>query len=300
MANPPIDSPLAATAVTGVSLSPTSTSILVGTTVQLTQVVAPAYASNKSVSWTGSNNSIATVDAAGLVKGIAAGSATITVTTLDGNKIATCAVMVTANSSGCTNPTVYDMGFESGNTSSWAASWGRVSAVPGNSHSGTYAGQTSGYGSLNQDINLSPNTSYTLTGWLKTTAGSSIVLGVKNFGGTEINTAVTSSNWTQININFKTGILTKGNNNEKYTCTIANSCGPNITSNAATLTVTPVLVRAGCSNPMIGNPGFESGNVNPWNTSWGNYSVVSGSAHTGNYSGRVGGMGSLNQNVNLL
>ena len=66
-------------------------------TVAVTGVtVAPATATNKAVTWTSSAPAIATVDASGTVKGIATGTATITVKTADGGKTATCAVTVKA------------------------------------------------------------------------------------------------------------------------------------------------------------------------------------------------------------
>ncbi len=84
-----------AVAVTGVSLSPTSASVAVNGTTQLTATVAPANASNQSVTWSTSNSTIATVSATGLVTGKAAGTATITVTTVDGGKTATSSITVT-------------------------------------------------------------------------------------------------------------------------------------------------------------------------------------------------------------
>jgi uncharacterized protein YjdB len=83
-------------AVTGVSLSPTTVSIAAGATSQLTPTVAPSNASNKTVTYASSNTAVATVSASGLVTGISAGTATITVTTTDGSKTATCAVTVTS------------------------------------------------------------------------------------------------------------------------------------------------------------------------------------------------------------
>ena len=86
-------------AVTGVSVSPASFSIRAGVTQQLTATVSPANATNQNVSWTSSNPAVATVNAAGLVTAVAAGSATVTVTTQDGNKTASAAVTVTPGTS---------------------------------------------------------------------------------------------------------------------------------------------------------------------------------------------------------
>ena len=82
--------------VTGVSLNKTALSLVVGTTETLVATIQPANATNQNVSWASSNTSIASVDATGKVTAVAAGSATITLTTQDGNKTATCAVTVTA------------------------------------------------------------------------------------------------------------------------------------------------------------------------------------------------------------
>ncbi|MFO7658626.1 MAG: Ig-like domain-containing protein [Bacteroidales bacterium] len=87
--------PVGSIAVTGVSVTPTSASVNIGATTQLTATVAPSNATNKTVSWGSNNTSVATVSSTGLVSGVAAGSATITVTTQDGSKTATCAVTVT-------------------------------------------------------------------------------------------------------------------------------------------------------------------------------------------------------------
>ena len=86
----------ATVAVTGVTVAPATLTLEVGQTGALTATVAPATATNKAVTWTSSAPAIATVDASGTVKGIAPGTATITVKTADGGKTATCAVTVKA------------------------------------------------------------------------------------------------------------------------------------------------------------------------------------------------------------
>lgn len=80
--------------VTGVSVSPTSATISVNGTQQLSATVSPSDATNKSVTWSSSNTSVATVSSSGLVTGKTAGTATITVKTNDGNKTATASITV--------------------------------------------------------------------------------------------------------------------------------------------------------------------------------------------------------------
>jgi uncharacterized protein (TIGR02145 family) len=83
------------TPVTGVTLDKTSHEMTEGDEVTLTASVSPENATNKNVSWSSSNTSVATVDN-GKVKALKAGTATITVKTEDGNKTATCEITVNA------------------------------------------------------------------------------------------------------------------------------------------------------------------------------------------------------------
>ncbi|YCI31092.1 Ig-like domain-containing protein [Erwinia sp. PK3-005] len=82
-------------AVTGVTVTPATTSVAVGATRQLTANVQPADASDKSVTWTSSDPTKFTINSNGLITGVAAGTGTATVTTNDGAKTATTAVTVT-------------------------------------------------------------------------------------------------------------------------------------------------------------------------------------------------------------
>ena len=86
--------------VTGVTLNKTSTSLYVGDTETLTATAEPSDATNKNVTWSSDDTSVATVDASGLVTAVAPGTAVITVTTADGGKTATCTVTVSRYSSG--------------------------------------------------------------------------------------------------------------------------------------------------------------------------------------------------------
>ncbi|WKY43646.1 Ig-like domain-containing protein [Eubacteriaceae bacterium ES2] len=79
--------------VSGVSLAPTEVTLSRGTSQVLTATVSPSNASNKAVTWSSSDRSVAVVEN-GIVTPKGNGTATITVTTTDGNKTATCKVTV--------------------------------------------------------------------------------------------------------------------------------------------------------------------------------------------------------------
>jgi hypothetical protein len=84
-------------AVTGVALNKSSTSLNTGSAETLVPIITPSGATNQNLTWASSDAYIATVSAGGLVTAVAAGTATITVTTVDGNKTATCNVTVTGS-----------------------------------------------------------------------------------------------------------------------------------------------------------------------------------------------------------
>ena len=83
--------------VTRIELNKTSDELEVGKTTQLTATVYPSNATNKTVSWTSSNSSVAAVSTSGLVTAKGVGTATITCNAKDsGNAKATCTIKVKA------------------------------------------------------------------------------------------------------------------------------------------------------------------------------------------------------------
>ena len=87
-------SPSTPVAVSGVALDKKVATINVGKTVTVKATVTPANAANKTLAWTSSNRTVATVSN-GVVKGVKAGRVVITAKTTDGSNIsATCTVTV--------------------------------------------------------------------------------------------------------------------------------------------------------------------------------------------------------------
>jgi len=80
--------------VTGISLNKTSVTITVGYTETLIPTITPNNASNQEVLWRSGDEDVATVNDQGAVTAVAAGSCTITVTTIDGEFTAECEVTV--------------------------------------------------------------------------------------------------------------------------------------------------------------------------------------------------------------
>jgi len=93
--------------VTGVTLNKTTTSIIIGNTEQLTSTIEPEDATNKDTTWVSSDEGIATVGDNGLVTGISAGTATITVKSdTDDTIFAECEVTVVTDSIAVTGITL--------------------------------------------------------------------------------------------------------------------------------------------------------------------------------------------------
>jgi uncharacterized protein YjdB len=88
--------------VTGVSFTDSSLTLKTGTTATLVAKIEPSDATVKTVTWSSSDTSVATVSSSGLVTPKAEGTATITATTADGSKTATISVNVAVGVTGVT------------------------------------------------------------------------------------------------------------------------------------------------------------------------------------------------------
>lgn len=88
--------------VTGVRLDKAELTLKEGESAALTATVEPVGATNKKVSWSSNNASVASVDAEGKVTAVSSGEAAIIVTTEDGGHTATCTVTVLKRATGVT------------------------------------------------------------------------------------------------------------------------------------------------------------------------------------------------------
>ncbi|MCK5129602.1 MAG: Ig-like domain-containing protein [Clostridiales bacterium] len=85
-------------AVSGISLDRSTLALEKGYSDTLVPTISPANASNKNVTWSSDDESVAIVASNGLVTAVDNGTATITVTTVDGSFPDTCEVTVTTTS----------------------------------------------------------------------------------------------------------------------------------------------------------------------------------------------------------
>ena len=81
--------------VTGISLNKSSIQLERGTRETLVATLTPADVTNSAVVWTSSDKTVAIVNSNGRITALAAGTATITATTVSGGETATCKVTVT-------------------------------------------------------------------------------------------------------------------------------------------------------------------------------------------------------------
>ena len=81
-------------AVTGVKLSAIGIELPVGGSKRLSTTITPSNATNKAVTWSSDNTSVAAVNSSGLITAKGEGTATVTVRTDDGGYTATCKITV--------------------------------------------------------------------------------------------------------------------------------------------------------------------------------------------------------------
>ena len=85
--------------VSSISVAPSTIQLMAGQTYQITPVIAPLNATNKSILWSSSNTNIAYMSSTGLVTAVSNGSVVVTARTIDGIKSAKVTIQVGPSSS---------------------------------------------------------------------------------------------------------------------------------------------------------------------------------------------------------
>ncbi|QHT59434.1 cellulase family glycosylhydrolase [Paenibacillus lycopersici] len=171
-------------------------------------------------------------------------------------------------------PLLQNPSFETGILSPWTNS-GSAAVVSGNAHAGSKAVNIgNAYTGIEQALaGLAPNTTYTLTGWVKNAAAGDVVyIGVKNYGGSEVNTTTTSAAYTKLSVTFTTGSA-----NTTATAFVWKNAGTAATyADDFTLAAVPLQ-----------NPDFETGVLSPWTNS-GSAAITTTNAHSGTKAVNIG------------
>jgi hypothetical protein len=85
-------------AVTGVSVVPVSDTLEIGDTLELITTISPTYASIQEVSYSCSDTLVATVSSSGILTAVGEGTATVTITTSEGDFTEMCSIIVMSES----------------------------------------------------------------------------------------------------------------------------------------------------------------------------------------------------------
>jgi len=121
--------------VTGITLSTGNFSLAAGSTRAVTATVAPTNATNRNVTWSSSNTSVATVNSSGTVTGVSAGTATITARAADtsGRSASLTATITGSSSSGGSGTTTTTGSVSITRSQGWLESafvqWNKVSGA---------------------------------------------------------------------------------------------------------------------------------------------------------------------------
>jgi hypothetical protein len=198
-----------------ISVSPGSGTVKPGASTTATVSTGVISGSAQSVSLSASGAPSGVTASLNPTSVTAGGSSTLTLSASSGAALGTFTITVKGTAASGSHTTGYSLtvsntpaglsnaGFESGSMSPWTGQPGDA-VVSGLVHSGTKALQlnptSSQTGETDQVVNLAPNTSFTLRGWVQ---GQFAFIGVS--GGASASTWTSSTGYTQLSVPFTTG-----------------------------------------------------------------------------------------------
>lgn len=254
--------------VTGVSIPATFT-FKVGASSRFAATIVPENATNKDVAWTSSNPAVLTIDAnTGIVKALAAGTAIITATTVDGGKTATCTVTVTEDVAVTSVTVTKTLVVGKGATKALAATVAPANATNKNvtwkssapsvatvDARGNVKGIKKGTATITVTSSSNPNAKATCTVTVSevTLNKTSLTLGVGK-SSTALRAAVSTgadavASWKTSNVNVvkvdsRTGKLTAGRRTGTATVTVTTKAGATATCKVTVKYVTTKLTMS--------------------------------------------------------
>ncbi|MFC4775726.1 CARDB domain-containing protein [Paenibacillus sp. GCM10023252] len=182
---------------------------------------------------------------------------------------------------------IVNPGFEDTASTAWTV-WGGGSLSATGGYSGPRAGKTGWLGGVSQYVTgLIAGEEYELTVRAKTSAGHSVTVGAKDFGGTTVKQVVTDTNYTLVTLRFTPVNGWTGANIYMYADTTAVSYIDDVQ-----------LVRIPSNPNLVVNANFENGSTG-W-TGYGSYQVVASNALGGTNSCKVSWTGACEQTVTGL
>ena len=190
--------------VISVNIQPSTASLEVDESLQLSAQISPDYATDKSITWRSNDPNIVSINQSGVISGIYPGS-TFVEAISHNNQSDSIEVTVTGDEP---KPNLLlNPGFEEGDlVNSWDTSYGHSSVTSNQTRTGAYAGLISGNGAIEQIVSLEPNTEYTLSAWVKTAASTQkLFMGVSQYGGAPLNKQFIQNQYQKQSITFTTG-----------------------------------------------------------------------------------------------
>lgn len=185
---------------------------------------------------------------------------------------------------------IMNSGLETGSKTSWTG-WGTWAVVNSGQYAGSYCAKINPNAAAEQIISgLLPNSTYTLSAWVKTESSTSNVhLGVKEYGGAETRVSTNSTTYVQKSVTFTTG----PNNTSARIYLHRDTSGSGYAYGDGF-----DLRYVGTYNYIV-NAGLEAGDKTGW-TGWGTWAIANSSQYAGSYCAKLNASSAAEQIVQGL